>query len=164
MDNDEYIEYLVNTYADTVLRVSFSYLKNIEDAKDIVQTVFVKLCTMDKKFKDKEHEKAFILRVTINVCKDVLKSSWRRNTCDIDNCKELVADNDDKDNEMIVVVNQLEDKYRIVIYLHYYEGYKASEIGKIIGIPTATVHTRLVRGRDKLKKILEGENYGTIQG
>ncbi len=166
MNNDDYIEYLVNTYSDTVLRVSVSYLKNIEDAKDIVQTVFVKLCTMDKTFKDEEHEKAFILRVTINVCKDILKSSWRKNTCDMDNCKELVADNNDEDtnNEIISAVNQLEDKYRIVIYLHYYEGYKASEIGKIIGIPTATVHTRLVRGRDKLKKILEGENYGTIQG
>ncbi len=163
MNKDEYLVYLVNTYGDRVLRLSYSYLKNIEDAKDITQTVFLKLYTNTKEFKDMEHEKAFVLRVTANLCKDLLKSAWKKRTVDIDECKELQAQTVEND-EMILAVNKLEDKYRVVIHLHYYEGYKASEIGKIIGIPTATVHTRLVRGRENLKTIWEGENYEPIQG
>ncbi len=163
MDKDEYLEYLIYTYADTVLRLGYSYLKNIEDAKDITQTVFVKLYTNTKEFKDVEHEKAFVLRVTANTCKDLLKSAWRKRNVDIDECKEFQAPPVEND-EMLLAVNKLEEKYRVVIHLHYYEGYKASEIGKIIGVPTATVHTRLVRGREKLKKIWEGENYEPIQG
>lgn len=162
MNTNAQLEYLINAYADTVLRLSYSYLKNLQDAQDVSQTVFIKLFTAKKSFKNKEHEKAFILRVTANVCKDILKSSWKNRTCDMEHCSEIVAPNDKTDNSILWAVNQLDDKYRTVIYLHYYEGYKANEIGKIIGVPTPTIHTRLVRGREKLKKILGGESYETI--
>lgn len=162
MNANEQLEYLVNTYADTVLRLSYSYLKSVQDAQDVSQTVFIKLFKAKKTFKDKDHEKAFILRVTANVCKDVLKSSWRNRICDIEHCGEIVVTNEETDDSILWAVNQLEDKYRTVIHLHYYEGYKANEIGKIVGVPTPTVHTRLVRGREKLKKILKGERYETI--
>lgn len=157
MNKNENLEYLVYTYADTILRFSYSYLKNLQDAQDVSQTVFVKLLIAKQNFKSKDHEKAFILRMTANVCKDILKSSWRNRTCTMEHCGEIIAPNEDDDSSVLWAVNQLEDKYRCVIYLHYYEGYKAYEIGKIIGVPTPTIHTRLVRGREKLKKVLGGE-------
>ncbi len=161
MNQNEHLEYLVNSYADAILRLSYSYLKNLEDAKDVCQTVFIKLITNEQSFKTKEHEKAFILRTTANVCKDILKSAWRKRTCNIEHCGEIVAPTEEEDS-VLWAVNQLPDKYRAVIYLHYYEGYKASEIAKIVGTPTATVHTRLVRARKQLKELLEGEQYETV--
>lgn len=157
MNANAQLEYLINTYADTVLRLSYSYLKNLQDAQDVSQTVFIKLFTDKRIFTSKDHEKAFILRVTANVCKDILKSPWKNRTCDIEHCNEIVAPNEETDNSILWAVNQLDDKYRTVIHLHYYEGYKANEISKIIAVPTPTVYTRLVRGREKLKKILGGE-------
>lgn len=157
MNSNAQLEYLITTYADTVLRLSYSYLKNLQDAQDVSQTVFIKLFTTKQIFTSKDHEKAFILRVTANACKDILKSPWKNRTCDIEHCSEIVAPNEETDNGILWAVNQLDDKYRTVIHLHYYEGYKANEIGKIIGVPTPTVYTRLVRGREKLKKILGGE-------
>ncbi len=157
-----YIETLINQYSDTVLRLSYSYLKSLEDGKDVTQNVFIKLFTNPQKFKDKNHEKAYILRITANLCKDYLRSAWRKKTMPLDECSDIVAPLESEENSMIFAVNQLDSKYRIVIYLHYYEGYKAREIAKILGVPVATIHTRLVRGRDNLKKILGGNDFETL--
>ena len=162
MEENGNVEYWVDTYADTILRLSFSYLKNVQDAQDVSQTVFIKLLTTNQRFKDKEHEKAYILRMTVNVCKDILKSAWRKRTCTMEHCGEVVSPDTNDDNSVLWAVNQLDTKYRTVIYLHYYEGYKAKEIGKIMSVSVGSVHTRLVRGREKLKKILEGEGYETV--
>ena len=156
---NERAEYLVETYADMILRLSYSYLKNREDARDICQNVLLKLLTDDRQFQNREHEKAFVLRVAINECKDLLKSPWRTRTCDIEACGELVSPQD-PEGEVLEAVNALPEKYRVVIYLHYYEGYRAEEIAKLIGVSTNTVYTRLARGREKLKWILGGEAYG----
>lgn len=154
--NDEKLEYLVNEYSNHVLRLSYSYLKNIYDAQDIMQNVFEKLYTINPEFKDIKHEKAYILRMTSNACKNLLKSANRTQTTSIDLCEEIVAP-EINDNSVLNSLNQLDEKYRIVIYLHYYEGYKAREIATILKIPTATVHTRLVRGRKNLELLLGGE-------
>lgn len=162
MTKNERLEYLIEEYSDMVLRLSYNYFKNFHDAQDVSQIVFTKLYTNDKTFKDSNHEKAFILRVTANVCKDILKSSWKKKVTSIDSYNEfdLVDTTEDK---LLSWVNELDYKYRIVIYLHYYEGYKANEISKIIGVPAPTVYTRLIRGREKLKAILtEGDFNATI--
>ncbi|MDO4174615.1 MAG: sigma-70 family RNA polymerase sigma factor [Eubacteriales bacterium] len=151
-------EYLANTYADMILRLSYTYLNNTHDAQDICQTVFVKLLTHPQAFESKSHEKAYIMRMTANACKDILKSPWRRKTCGLEVIADVPAP-EAEDGSVLAAVNTLPARYRSVIYLHYYEGYQASEIAEILGIPTATVHTRLARGRKKLKTLLGGFGY-----
>lgn len=158
MDLNERAERLAQTYADAILRLSYTYLKNTHDAQDICQTVFVKLLTEPRDFESAEHERAYVLRMAANACKDLLKSPWRKRTCDLEACAELPAP-EDGDGTVLAAVNQLPAHYRAIIYLFYYEGYQAAEIGQILGIPTATVHTRLARGRAKLKDILGGYGY-----
>lgn len=158
MNPNEQAERLVNAYADAILRLSYSYLKNTDDAQDICQTVFVKLLSEPREFESAEHERAYVLRMASNACKDLLKSSWRKRTCGLDTVLEVPAP-EAEEGGVLAAVNELPDNYRTVIYLHYYEGYQASEIGKILGVPTATIHTRLARGRARLKELLGGTDY-----
>ena len=150
---------LVDRYADTILRLSYTYLKNTHDAQDICQDVLVKLLTEPRTFESPDHERAWVLRVTANACKDLLKSAWRKRTCCLDESLEVPAP-ETEDGTVLAAVNALPPRYRAVIYLCYYEGYQAAEIGQILGIPTATVHTRLARGRERLKLELGGTEYG----
>lgn len=152
---DTQLEYIVEKYSDHILRLSYSYLTNIYDAQDVMQNVLIKLYSMNIEFKDSHHEKAYILKMTSNLCKNILKSKQRTSTTSLDLHTDIIAP-EINDNSILSAVHKLESKYRLVIYLHYYEGYKAKEIAKILDIPTPTVHTRMVRGREQLKKILGG--------
>ena len=125
---------------------------------DIFQTVFLKYALSSAVFESDEHERAWFIRVTINACKDLLKSPWRQRSQSLDVGLEVPAPQAG-DGSVLEAVNQLPPHYRAVIYLFYYEGYQAAEIGQILGIPTATVHTRLARGRTKLKELLGGYGY-----
>lgn len=158
MTLNERAERLAETYADAILRLSYTYLKNTHDAQDVCQTVFVKLLTEPREFEGPEHERAYVLRMAANACKDLLKSPWRKRTCDLEACAQVPAP-EEPDDSVLAAVNQLPAHYRAVIYLFYYEGYQAAEIGRILGVPTATVHTRLARGRARLKDILGGYGY-----
>ena len=158
MDRQTQAEYLANTYADAILRLSYTYLKNTHDAQDICQTVFVRLLAEPRSFESPEHERAYILRMAVNACKDLLKSPWRKRTCGLEVCAEVPAP-EPEDGSLLAAVNDLPSHYRAVIYLFYYEGYQAAEIGRILGVPTATVHTRLARGRAKLRELLGGTAY-----
>lgn len=158
MNLNERAEYLAQTYADAILRLSYTYLKNTHDAQDICQTVFVKLLTEPREFESTAHERAYILQMAANACKDLLKSPWRKRTCELEACAQVPAP-ESGDGAVLAAVNQLPAHYRAVIYLFYYEGYQAAEIGAILGVPTATIHTRLARGRAKLKDILGGYGY-----
>ncbi len=155
MNTNQQAERLANAYADAILRLSYTYLKNTQDAQDICQTVFVKLLAEPREFESAEHERAYVLRMAANACKDLLKSPWRRRTCGLEAVLEVPAP-EAGDGSVLAAVNELPAHYRTVIYLFYYEGYQAAEIGKILGVPTATVHTRLARGRAKLKDMLGG--------
>ena len=158
MDLNQQAEQMVNAYADAILRLSYAYLKNTQDAQDVCQTVFVKLLTEPREFESAGHERAYVLRMAANACKDLLKSPWRKRTCGLDTVLEVPAP-EAGDGTVLSAVNQLPAHYRTVIYLFYYEGYQAAEIGKILGVPTATIHTRLARGRARLKDILGGTDY-----
>ncbi len=158
MDYKQQAERLASTYADAILRLSYAYLKNTQDAQDVCQTVFVRLLTEPREFESGEHERAYILRMAANACKDLLKSPWRRRTCDLEACAQVPAP-ETSDGSVLAAVNQLPAHYRSVIYLFYYEGYQASEIGEILGVPTATIHTRLARGRARLRELLGGTEY-----
>ena len=150
------VERLVETYSDLILRLSYSYLKSTEDAKDICQTVFLKLLEKPRTFASPEHERAWIIRTAANICKDVLKSHWRRTTVDIDAAGDVPAPQAEE-GSLLAAVGLLPPKYRAVIYLYYYEGYAAKEIAQMLGENPATVSTRLNRGRAKLKTMLESE-------
>ena len=158
LNQNEQAQRLAEQYADAILRLSYTYLKNTHDAQDICQTVFVKLLTEPREFESPAHERAYILRMTANACKDLLKSPWRKRTCGLDAVMEVPAP-EAADGSVLAAVNELPANYRSAIYLYYYEGYQAAEIGQILGTPTATIHTWLVRGRARLKTMLGGTDY-----
>ena len=151
-------ERLVETYSDLILRLSYTYLKSTEDAKDICQTVFLRLLEKPRKFESPEHERAWIIRAAVNLCKDQLKSHWRRTTVDLEAARAVPAP-EAEEGSLLAAVNLLPPKYRTVIYLYYYEGYSANEIAQLLGEKPATVATQLSRGREKLRTHLEQEGF-----
>ncbi|MBD9244309.1 MAG: sigma-70 family RNA polymerase sigma factor [Coriobacteriaceae bacterium] len=151
-------ERLVNTYADLILRLSYTYLSHTYDAQDICQMVFLKLIERRPAFASSEHEKAWIIRTTINACKDHLKSHWHKTTVPIEAAQHVPAPAAEP-GSILASVNLLPPKYRAVIYLHYYEGYTAPEIAQLLGRLPSTVSTQLRRGREQLKTLLEKEGY-----
>lgn len=152
-------ERLVNTYSDLILRLSYTYLKSTQDGEDICQTVLLKLLTEDRVFESPEHERAWVVRMAINACKDELRAFWRR-AVPLDAAAEAEAPEPPR-SEVLDTVMALPEKYREAVYLFYYEGYSIDEIAALTGRSGAAVSAHLSRGRKKLKTMLEGESYGT---
>lgn len=145
-------ESLVEEYADTIFRCAYTYCSNRDDAEDIVQEVFIKYLKKKPKFKDKDHEKAWLLRVTVNLCKNYLKSYWYKNRSELsDNIPVELPHG----SGIWESVKKLPPKYRTVIELYYYEGYSIKEISEIIGAKHSTVGNRLARARALLEKYLK---------
>lgn len=158
MNTQEYISELVEKYSDMVLRLAITYLKNIADAQDVCQEVFIKLFNQNKNFNDLEHEKAWIIRVTINECKDVLRTPWERRVVSIE--KVILPIKDAESNKIVALVLELPEKYRSVIYLYYFENYSTAEIAKILKRREGTVRTQLRRARELIKtKMIGGAEY-----
>ena len=149
----------IDRYADLVRRVCMIHLKNHTDTEDIFQTVFLKYVTGTTEFESEEHEKAWFIRVTINACKDLLRSFFRSRTVSLDDLLEQSDQVPEDHREVLEAVLALPDKYRDVVYLHYYEGYTAPEIGTILHKNPNTVYTLLTRARDELRKMLGGEDF-----
>ena len=156
MIKEEQAVRLVRLYADLILRISFSYLKQTYDAEDICQTVFLKYLMTEPQFESPEHEKAWIIRTTINACKDHLKSAFFRRSVPLEEADKVAAPQV-PDTEIMDALKELPENYRISLYLFYYEDYSAAEIGKILGKPRNTVEQYLSRGRRKLRAHLTGE-------
>lgn len=142
--------YLFHRYRDDVYRLAVNYTRNPQEAEDVCQTVFLKLLEQGELTPGKE--KAWLMQVTANECRSLLRSHWWRTTVPLD---ETVPAADDLVDETIQALGKLKPEYRVVLYLHYYEQYTASEIGHLLKIPASTVTTRLDRGRKRLKKLLE---------
>lgn len=149
----------IDRYADLVRRVCMIHLKNHADTEDIFQTVFLKYVTGTTEFESEEHEKAWFIRVTINACKDLLRSFFRSRTVSLDDLLEQPDQVPEDHREVLEAMLALPDKYRDVVYLHYYEGYTAPEIGTILHKNPNTVYTLLTRARDELRKMLGGEDF-----
>lgn len=149
----------IDRYADLVRRVCMIHLKNHADTEDIFQTVFLKYVTGTTEFESEEHEKAWFIRVTINACKDLLRCFFRCRTVSLDDLLEQPDQVPEDHREVLEAVLALPDKYRDVVYLHYYEGYTAPEIGTILHKNPNTVYTLLTRARDELRKMLGGEDF-----
>jgi len=141
---------------DMIYRVSFSYLKNTEDAKDIISEIFLKLLQKEIIFKNAEHEKAYLLRTAINLCKNSLKH-WRRKNENIDDYAGLEDENTFREDEILKIILNLPEQYKYVVHLYYYEGYTSEEIAKILKKPHSTVRYHLQEARKLLKGVLENE-------
>ena len=147
----------IQRYGDTVRRLCMVHLKNYADTEDIFQTVFLKYALSSVLFESAEHEKAWILRVTVNACKDLLKSFFRSRTVSLDDIMEQPAVMPQDHREVLEAVLSLPVKYKDAVYLHYYEGYTAPEISRILGKNVNTVYTILNRSKQLLREKLGGE-------
>ena len=141
-------------HMDMIFRIAFSYLKSGEDADDVTQNVLLALYRTDKTFRDEEHLKAWLIRVTINGYKKMLRSPWRRRNTPLEEYAGAMPFQETRDSDLFLAIMALDVKYRSAIVLYYYEGYDIAEIGKLLGIPAGTVGTRLARARSMLKSTL----------
>lgn len=138
-------------HIDTVYRVCLSILGNKQDAEDISQAVFIKLMESDKTFVDTEHEKAWLIVTARNQCRDLQRRWWRKRVVDLD--LSAVIHTDEEPLTAIVLqgkLRKLPAMHRLVLYLCYYEGYKQTEIAKMLGINLNTVKTRLRTAKKRL--------------
>lgn len=147
----------IERYSDTVQRLCIVYLKNHADTEDVFQTVFFKYYLSSIVFESDEHEKAWIIRVTINACKDWLKNLFRTRTVPLDEIIELPSEAPQGSNDVLEAVLSLPVKYRNVVYLHYYEGYTAPQISNILHKNVNTIYTLLTRSKELLREKLGGE-------
>lgn len=147
----------VEQYSDMVRRICLCHLKNDADTEDVFQTVFLKYLLYNGTFESAEHEKAWFVRVTINACKDHLRSLFRHSALCLEDLEETAAAAPPEQHEVLEAVLSLPLKYKDVIYLHYYEGYSAGEIGKLLHKRENTIYSLLSRGRGMLKEKLGGD-------
>jgi RNA polymerase sigma-70 factor (ECF subfamily) len=140
-----------NRNIDTVYRVCYLYLKNKSDAEDMTQNTFMRYLRYNPTFDSVSHEKAWFIVTATNLCKNHFKTWWYKNTKSKDDLEHPVRDSKD---EIIELVLGLPDKYKIVIYLYYYEGYSTNEISTLLNINESTIRTNLSKGRKALKNMI----------
>ena len=150
--NCDFLIDAVDKYSNVILRVAFQYVRNRQDAEDLVQEVFLALMSQPPLDNDDDHLKAWLIRVTINKSKNFLREAKKRKSVSMDDDR---FDFSEADRETFKEINKLPEKDRNIIYLFYIEGYRAKEIGEIIGKKENAVHARLKRARERLKHILE---------
>lgn len=163
MNNTDKIERLINLYGSDVLRVANTYMKNTTLAEDIFQEVFVKAFKNINFFRKESSEKTWLIRITINTCKDYLKSAWHNKVTSIEDSfdpassqnieKELITE-ENKNNIAKEILN-LPDKYKEILILYYYQDFSSKEISQILHLPETSVRTRMKRAREILKNKLQ---------
>lgn len=152
----EMLERIVSAYSPMLLRLACTRLNSPSDAEDAVQEVFLSLLARPVEFRNEEHEKAWLIRCTLHRASDILRRAEKKNL-PLDAAGEMSAPERPETDYILDAVRSLPQRYGSILYLHYYEGYTAKEIGKLLGLPSATVGTRLARGRERLKKLLKEE-------
>lgn len=160
MQSENEINRVVRDYADMVRRICFYRLKNHADTEDVFQNVFLKYLLYEGRFESAEHEKAWFVRVSINACKDYLKMMFRHKTVPLEVLTEESSGMDAEQYGVLEALLELPVKYKDVLYLYYFEGYSALEIGGILKKKENTVYSLLSRGRGMLKERLGGEELG----
>ena len=165
------IEGIFRRHVKTVWRLCYSYLGSEAEAEDTTQATFMRLIHHPRSFEDEGHERAWLLVVAANVCKDVLKSAARTRVVSLpEEGPEPAADQESgvgvdparaieqgSDDEVLRAVQGLPEKYREIVFLHYYEGWKTDDIARHLGAPPSTVRNRLRDARQLLRKALGGE-------
>ena len=158
MRSEEEVNRAIEAYSNMIRRLCMIHLKNYADTEDIFQTVFLKYVLSSGSFENEEHEKAWFIRVTINACKDLLKSFFRSRTVPLDALAEFPQELPPDHREVLEAVLSLPAKYRDVVYLHYYENYTAPQISRLLNKKVNTVYTLLNRSRQMLREKLGGDD------
>lgn len=144
----------IKQYGSTVYRTAYAYVRSKHDADDIFQEVFLRYHRSAPLFESDQHEKAWLLKVTLNCAKSFFRSPWRQRMIPLE---DTYVYTNPKESEIDDALAQLPAKYRTVVHLHYYEGYTTEEIAEITGTKPATVRTQLTRARQKLANLLKGD-------
>lgn len=170
LKTDENFDDVMRFYIPTVYRIAFERLGNPVDADDVTQEVFVRYFRADKTFESEEHRKYFIIRIAVNCANSYAKSSWfrhRAHTDALENFTELSDGNITEENaekkaerrSVAEAVFKLPEKYRIAVHLFYFEDMSIAQIAEATGERENTIRSRLSRARDKLKKLLDREDF-----
>lgn len=159
MRSEQEVNRAIEQYSDMIRRLCMIHLKSYADTEDIFQTVFLKYVLSSVSFENDEHEKAWFIRVTINACRDLLKNFFHSRVTSLDEILEHPVQMQEDHREVLEAVLSLPQKYREVVYLHYYENYTALEISRILGKKVNTIYTLLTRSRKMLREKLGGDAY-----
>ncbi|MDE7324352.1 MAG: sigma-70 family RNA polymerase sigma factor [Lachnospiraceae bacterium] len=150
---------LFGRYADMIYRIAMSYGNSMPFAEDIVQEVFLRYLKKRPSFENDEHQKAWFIRVAVNCCKSSLSSAWFRRVCPLEEAGQIAVPFDSEEAcELYEMLSCLPAKYRVVLYLRYYEEYQVKEIAGILGITPNLVSARLLRAKKMLKQELLRQN------
>ena len=160
-DREALARRLVETYSDQLLRLAYSLLNNVPDAQDVCQEALLKGLDHAGSFESRAHERAWLMQVTVNLCKNLRRSPWRTRTVGLDTVAEQAAFQPEEGG-VLEEVQRLPAKYREVLVLYYYMGYDTNEIAEILGIRTDAVRARMSRARQKLRLGLEVQGYGKL--
>ena len=144
---------IVNRWGDMVYRLALARTASVPDAEDVFQEVFLRYFRHEDKFHNDEYRKAWLIRCTLNRCKSLLSSPWRKRVVPLETAEEVGVEDDY--SEVYSAVLSLPAKYRAVIHLHYFEGLSVSEMAQTLQLPEGTVKSQLSRGRDLLRDMLE---------
>ena len=159
---DEAFAQAARTYGDTVYRVAYHALGNPSDAEDVMQTVLLRLYEYKKEFESEEHMKHWLLRVAVNESRKVLRSFWRRTSVPLEEWRDAAAPEDPAKAEVLEAVMALEPKYRLAVYLYYYEGLSVAEAAAALRANVSTVQTWLLRARARLRRELTEEKEESV--
>lgn len=154
---------LVETYSDQLLRLAYSILNSVPDAQDVCQEVLLKRLDHQGTFASPAHERAWLVKVTVNQCRNLCRSPWRSRTVGLDAVAEQAAFQP-REGGVLEEVQKLPRTDREVLVLYYYLGYDTNEIGALLGLRPGAVRARMKRARQKLKTELEGQGYDAISG
>ena len=146
----------MKAYGDTVYRLALCRLQNAADAEDVYQDVFLRLLEQRAGRWDEEHLKAWLIRTALNRCADLGRLRRRRGTLSLEEVPDMARPADEAAAELWDAVGRLPEKLRTAVHLFYGEGYESGEIGALLGIPAATVRSRLRRARAELRDLLGG--------
>ncbi len=154
------MEQIIDRYQNMVYGLALAKTNSPADADDVFQEVFLACFQSGKTFRDEEHRKAWLLRTTVNMCRRVTASTWRRKTAPLEEQREgSVRFREPEENLVWEAVQRLEEKYRLPVYLFYFQELSTQEIAKALGIRPGAVRMRLSRGRDMLREMLKGDFF-----
>ncbi|MFV0380310.1 MAG: RNA polymerase sigma factor [Anaerorhabdus sp.] len=159
MQSEVNLKKAIDLHADMVRKICFVHCKCESDVDDIFQEVFIKYYNSSINFNDEQHEKAWIIRVTINACHDLFRGWFKQKAILMDDFSNFSIDTNKDDGRIWEYVRKLKPDFRDVIYLYYYEGYTMIQISKILKVNENTISTRLRRSKQKLKDMIGGDFF-----
>ena len=164
MRDEEKIREIYERCADDLYRLCWFYSGNREDAQDAVQNALVKLMEHGGEFESDSHAKGWLLKTGVNECRQIRRQWWKKRVHIEEDLSIYGQETEQEDRELLAVISALPEKYRIPMYMYYYEGYQTEEIAKMLGKRASTVRSWLLRGRRYLREALEMPEQAKADG